>query len=89
MPVYLTPQGDQKATLFTMQTDPAASDGTNDKSNRPQMQRVKWHPPANLSHLDSRQEKIVRQMLEESDVFSENDGDIGCVPELKLESEPT
>ncbi|KAL2097877.1 hypothetical protein ACEWY4_007084 [Coilia grayii] len=44
-----------------------------------------WHPPVDLSHLPWAQQEIVRQMLyEESDVFAEEDGDIGCIPKLKL-----
>ena len=46
---------------------------------------MKWHPPVDLSHLEEEEQEVVRQMLfEESDVFSRDDGDIGCVPSLKL-----
>ncbi len=46
---------------------------------------VKWHPPVELEHLSEQEQKIVRQMLyDESDVFAHDDGDIGCIPNLKL-----
>ncbi len=46
---------------------------------------VKWHPPVELEHLSEQEQEIVRQMLyDESDVFAHDDGDIGCIPNLKL-----
>lgn len=45
----------------------------------------KWHPPVNLDHLTESEQEVVRQMLfEESDVFTKEDGDIGCIPDLQL-----
>ncbi|KAL6491028.1 hypothetical protein MHYP_G00013730 [Metynnis hypsauchen] len=53
------------------------------RTNSPLDQR--WHPPVDLSHLGAEEQVVVRQMLyKESDVFSRDDGDIGCVPSLKL-----
>ncbi|KAL6462572.1 hypothetical protein MHYP_G00289940 [Metynnis hypsauchen] len=53
------------------------------ETNSPLDQR--WHPPVDLSHLGAEEQVVVRQMLyEESDVFSRDDRDIGCVPSLKL-----
>lgn len=53
--------------------------------NVPRENRKLWHPPVDISHLPRVQQEIVRQMLyEESDVFAEEDGDIGCIPNLKL-----
>lgn len=53
--------------------------------NTPRENHKLWHPPVDLSHLPSVEKEIVRQMLyEESDVFTEEDGDIGCIPNLKL-----
>ncbi|KAL6491521.1 hypothetical protein MHYP_G00018660 [Metynnis hypsauchen] len=52
-------------------------------TNSPLDQR--WHTPVDLSHLETEEQVVVRRMLyEESDVFSRDDGDIGCVPSLKL-----
>lgn len=43
----------------------------------------KWHPPVDLEHLNKREQDIVRRMLfEESDVFTQDEGDIGCISEL-------
>ena len=45
----------------------------------------RWHPPVDLSHLEVEGQAVVRQMLyEASDVFSRDDGDIGCIQSLKL-----
>lgn len=47
--------------------------------------KEKWHPPVDLSHLQEEEQEIVRNMLyDESDVFAQEDGDIGCIPNLKL-----
>lgn len=57
----------------------------NDGSQLPVNKTVKWHPPVNLEHLSKQEQEIVRRMLyDESDVFAHNDGDIGCIPNLKL-----
>lgn len=45
----------------------------------------KWHPPVDLEHLNKQEQDIVRKMLfEESDVFAQDEGDIGCIPNLQL-----
>lgn len=45
----------------------------------------KWHPPVALDHLTYSQQEVVHQMVfEESDVFSRDEGDNGCIPDLKL-----
>lgn len=47
--------------------------------------RAKWHPPVDVGHLHEHEQELVRRMLyEESDVFAQEDGDIGCIPDLKL-----
>lgn len=44
-----------------------------------------WHPPVNLDHLESEQEKVVRRMLyDESKVFARDGNDIGCNPSLEM-----
>lgn len=45
----------------------------------------KWHPPVALEHLNKQEQDIARKMLfEESDVFAQDEGDIGCIPDLQL-----
>lgn len=45
----------------------------------------KWHPPVDLSHLNAADQEMVKQMLyEESGAFSRGEGDIGCIPSLRL-----
>lgn len=47
--------------------------------------RTKWHPPVDLSHLSEEEQVLVREVLyEESDVFAQGEGDIGCIPSLNL-----
>ncbi|KAL6470998.1 hypothetical protein MHYP_G00196480 [Metynnis hypsauchen] len=47
--------------------------------------REKWNPPVDLSHLQEVEQEAVRCMLyEESDIFAQDDNDIGCIPSLKL-----
>lgn len=44
-----------------------------------------WDPPVDLSHLDTDQTQIVRQMLrEECHSFSRSDNDIGCIGRLQM-----
>lgn len=46
---------------------------------------IKWHLPVELDHLTEAEQEVVRQMLfEESDVFTKEEGDIGCIPDLQL-----
>lgn len=55
------------------------------RSQLPVDKTVRWHPPVDLEHLPKQQQERVLQMLyDESDVFVHDDGDIGCIPNLKL-----
>lgn len=45
-----------------------------------------WLPPVDLSHLSRNQRQVVEKVLvEESDTFSRDGGDIGCIPSLQME----
>lgn len=44
-----------------------------------------WQPPVDVSHLDEKQQEMVRQMLrEEAAVFARDSNDIGCIPSLQM-----
>lgn len=44
-----------------------------------------WHPPVDVSHLSDEQQTIVKEMLyAESNAFSRDENDIGCVPSLQM-----
>lgn len=44
-----------------------------------------WHPPINLSYLQSEQQEVVKRMLfEESKAFARDANDIGCNPSLQM-----
>ena len=44
-----------------------------------------WVPPADLSHLDERQQEMVRKVLEEEkDVFSRDESDIGNIKDFHM-----
>ena len=72
-----------KAETCSAQLNPEKqSQQVNDKQNL--SANEKWHPPVDLSHLDEKEQERVRQMLyEESDIFAKEDGDIGCIEDLK------
>lgn len=73
----------QDGDVLVCSTQTSASDHQ-DKSNK-QASEGKWHPPVNLDHLTENEQAVVRQMLyDESDVFAFDEGDIGCIPDLKL-----
>lgn len=56
-------------------------------SQLPVNKTIKWHPPVDLEHLSKSEQEIVRRMLyDESDVFAHDDGDMGCIPNLKLKT---
>lgn len=38
-----------------------------------------WHPPVNVSHLNTEQQAIVKKLL-----FFAQDDDIGCIPSLQM-----
>ncbi len=49
------------------------------------MTKDKWHPPVDLSHLAEEEQEIAKCMLfDQSDVFAEDDTDIGCISDLQL-----
>lgn len=73
--VVETNNGNHKAQVNTASSSP--SQNTNS---------ALWHPPVDVSHLSEEQQKEVKQMLyEESGAFARDEGDIGCIPSLKLE----
>lgn len=44
-----------------------------------------WQPLVDLSHLNEEQQELVKTMLyEESNVFAQDDNDIGCFPSLQM-----
>lgn len=44
-----------------------------------------WHSPVYISHLEERQQEIVKQMLcEESAAFAKDSSDVGCIPNLQM-----
>lgn len=44
-----------------------------------------WHPPVDVSHLSEEQQTAAKQMLyEESNAFSRDDNDMGCIPSLQM-----
>lgn len=44
-----------------------------------------WHPPADLSHLDEKQQETVMKLLqEESAAFACDSSDIGCFPSVQM-----
>ncbi|KAL6455438.1 hypothetical protein MHYP_G00361400 [Metynnis hypsauchen] len=73
------PSEPQSTQVSTVQLNHTSMNYTNSPLDQ------RWHPPVDLSHLETEEQVVVRRMLyEESDVFSRDDGDIGCVPSLKL-----
>ncbi|KAL6483998.1 hypothetical protein MHYP_G00088710 [Metynnis hypsauchen] len=73
------PSEPQRTQVSTVQLNHTSMNHTNSPLDQ------RWHPPVDLSHLETEKQVVVRRMLyEESDVFSRDDGDIGCVPSLKL-----
>ncbi|KAL6481203.1 hypothetical protein MHYP_G00092830 [Metynnis hypsauchen] len=73
------PSEPQSTQVSTVQLNHTSMNHTNSPLDQ------RWHPPVDLSHLETEEQVVVRRMLyEESDVFSRDDGDIGCVPSLKL-----
>lgn len=51
---------------------------------------LRWHPNVDLNHLSESDREAVRQMLfEQSDVFAQEEGDIGCIPGLQLKINTT
>ncbi|KAJ8352082.1 hypothetical protein SKAU_G00235580 [Synaphobranchus kaupii] len=44
-----------------------------------------WHLPVDTSHLDERQQEVVKKMLyEESAAFAQDSNDIRCIPDLQM-----
>lgn len=51
---------------------------------------LRWHPNVDLNHFSENDREAVRRMLfEQSDVFAQEEGDIGCIPGLQLKMNTT
>lgn len=71
--------------LCSTQISANHQDKNNKQAIKAPLPQGKWHPPVNLDHLLENEQAVVRQMLyDESGVFAANEGDIGCIPDLKL-----
>ncbi len=63
----------------------SADDGCKREEHQERRVGEKWHPPVDLGHLNKQKQDTVRKMLfEESDVFAQEEGDIGYIPDLQL-----
>lgn len=84
-PVNCFPGGSEPINTSSAQVSTDKLRKMSEEHKTKDMTKQKWHPPVDVSHLEEHEQKVVREMLyEESDVFAQDDSDIGCIPSLQL-----